>query len=228
MEDFSKRTDSKSAFTSQIFSLFTNQCGGSAEEFADTLYGKYTVEEYTFYDDYYYWCVHAYLKDKVIPHKIAVWQAGMEIKRAKWFGDLGIDKDQFERNLWSHDMSKFCADEFMGYAFYRFGEENGEKTKLNFERSWNHHKNHNPHHPEYWLNVSREGKVEPLPMPDIYVAEMIADWMGAGKTYGSTLEEWLPKNIGKCGIHRQLFLFKRYYIKWALKQCLLIQQMITF
>ena len=34
-------------------------------------------------------------------------------------------------------------------------------------------------------------------MPALYVMEMIADWMGAGKTYGSTLEEWLPNNLHK-------------------------------
>ena len=55
----------------------------------------------------------------------------------------------------------------------------------------------NPHHPEYWLNPNRSGELEPLPMPNIYTLEMIADWIGAGKTYGSTLEEWLPKNINK-------------------------------
>ena len=38
-------------------------------------------------------------------------------------------------------------------------------------------------------------------MPKIYVAEMVADWTGAGRTYGSTLEEWLPKNIDSFLFH---------------------------
>jgi len=33
-------------------------------------------------------------------------------------------------------------------------------------------------------------------MPYKYVLEMVADWIGAGEIYGSSLDEWLPKNRG--------------------------------
>ena len=74
---------------------------------------------------------------------------------------------------------------------------------MTFEKAWHHHKQNNPHHPEYWLNPNRSGILDVLPMPKIYVLEMIADWIGAGKTYGSTLEEWLPSNLHKFVWHRE-------------------------
>jgi hypothetical protein len=53
----------------------------------------------------------------------------------------------------------------------------------------------NAHHPEYWLSVERNGSTTALPMPSIYVGEMISDWIGASKSYGTDFKEWLPKNL---------------------------------
>ena len=53
----------------------------------------------------------------------------------------------------------------------------------------------NPNHPEYWLNPTRNGSLKPLDMPKIYVLEMVADWIGAGKTYGDEIDTWLPGNL---------------------------------
>jgi len=192
------RTDNKSAFTKNAFKLFTDACGGEAFDFANQLYAKYTVEDFAYHDDMIYWGVLGYFKEKVIPHKIAVYQAGLELSRQEWFSNYikGDDKELFLHNLWIHDMSKFSANEAFGYACYDF-KNPSENTKAGFEKAWHHHKMHNEHHPEYWFNPSRSGELEPIMMPPIYVMEMIADWIGAGKTYGSTLEEWLPKNIQK-------------------------------
>lgn len=195
---YQKRVDNKVAFTKICFKLFTDACGGSEEEFADTLYAKYTVEDFAYHDDMYYWGVLGYFEEKVIPHKIAVYQAGIELSHQPWFKDyLGTQaKEDFLYNLWVHDMSKFSANEAFGYAMYNFKDPHPE-SKPAFEASWHHHKMNNPHHPEYWFNPDRSGKLEPIPMPSLYVMEMLADWIGAGKTYGSTLEEWLPKNLPK-------------------------------
>lgn len=196
--NYSKKTDNKLAFTNQIFKRFTDATGGSAEEFADKLYARYTVEDFAFADDSYYWGVFGYFEKVVIPHKIAVYQAGVELAWQQWFKDLRIEKDVFLENLWLHDLSKFSANESFGYACYNRETGSG---KEGFESAWHHHKMNNPHHPEYWLNPNRSGELEVMPMHDIYLVEMIADWIGAGKTYGSTLEEWLPKNIGKFKFH---------------------------
>ena len=196
--DYSMLTDNKEAFTKNVFRLFTNTCGGSPESFASMLYGKYTVEDFAYGDDMYYWGVLKYFTDVVVPHKIAVFEAGMRLLHHKKLKHLmvGDRKEEFAKNLWIHDMSKFSANEAFGYAMHDFKNPHA-KSKEGFYLAWHHHKMNNPHHPEYWLNPNSGGALEPLPMPDIYILEMIADWEGAGKTYGSSIEEWLPKNISR-------------------------------
>lgn len=192
--DYSKRVNNKETFRLNAFKLFTDACGGDSQVFADTLYARYTVEDFAFSDDMNHSSILQYFKKTVIPHKIAVYQAGIELlgneKLKPYFSEQM--KEDFMRNLWLHDMSKFSANESLGYAMYNRETGHG---KENFELAWHHHKVSNPHHPEYWHNPNRSGELEPLPMLDIYVLEMIADWIGAGRTYGGTLEEWLPKNI---------------------------------
>ncbi len=193
---YSKRKTLKEAFTRNAFKLFTNACGGDAEEFADLLYARFTIEDFAYGDDMYYWGILKYFEETVVPHKIAVYQAGLELSQQPWFSNYlkESEKEVFLENLWLHDMSKFSANEAFGYAMYNRKTGSGKEA---FEKSWHHHKMNNPHHPEYWFNPNRAGELEPIPMPNIYIMEMIADWIGAGKTYGSTLEEWLPKNIDK-------------------------------
>lgn len=194
--DYSKKTDNKEAFRLNVFKTFTDACGGDSQEFADILYAKFIVEDFAYSDDMYYWGILNYFQETVIPHKIAVYQAGLELSRNPKISDYlsNQEKEDFLRNLWLHDMSKFSANEAFGYAMYNRETGHG---KEGFELAWHHHKMNNPHHPEYWLNPNRSGELEPLQMPNVYILEMIADWIGAGKTYGSTLEEWVPKNINK-------------------------------
>lgn len=195
---YKNRADNKDSFTQNIFKLFTDACGGGSEAFANELYSKFVVEDFAYHDDMYYWGVFGYFKNVVIPHKIAVYQSGLELSRQPWFDTYikGDDKELFLNNLWVHDMSKFSANEAFGYSMHDF-KNPSDNSKAAFEKAWHHHKMNNPHHPEYWLNPNRSGELEPIAMPAIYVMEMIADWIGAGKTYGSTLEDWLPKNLYK-------------------------------
>lgn len=183
-----------------VFRHFTNACGKKTSiEFADILYSKFTVEDSCYSDDLCYNSILNYFKNKVIPHKIAVYEAGLSFldnEKVDYLFENNSFKEEFIRNLWLHDMSKFSANEAFGYAMHDFKNPNRESVEA-FESAWHHHKMNNPHHPEYWLNPNRSGVLEPLPMPNIYILEMIADWMGASKTYGSTLAAWLPANISK-------------------------------
>lgn len=194
--DYSKRTDNKESFRLNVFKLFTDVCGGDSQELVDHLYSKFIVEDFAYGDDLYYFGIEGFFKNVVIPHKIAVFKAGLALTTNPSFNSLlsSQEKECFLKNLWLHDLSKFSANEAFGYAMYN--RETGY-GKEEFELAWHHHKMNNPHHPEYWLNPNRSGEIEPLAMPNIYVLEMIADWIGAGKTYGNSLEDWLPKNIGK-------------------------------
>lgn len=198
--NYYKEHQSKNNLTSQVFKLFTDQCGGNAEDFANELYAKFQVEDFSYYDDYIYWNAHGYMKDVIVPHKVAVYNSGLEIIKTGIVKDLFINEDEFKNKLWIHDMSKFSSNEAIGYAFYN--RENGSGKK-GFEIAWNHHKNHNSHHPEFHLSVNRSGKIDVLEMPKMDIFEMVADWMGAGLTYGSSLKEWLPINLPKFVLHEE-------------------------
>jgi hypothetical protein len=189
------KTTHKEILTDQVFRLFTDVCGGDPTEFADLLYVRYDVEPgIAFADDAVYFTVLNYFRNVVVPHKIAVWLAGQALLAnpdvAAWMGETAAAA--LARNLWEHDMSKFSAAENVGYALHNFASKGKD---MHFERAWHHHKMHNPHHPEYWLNPNRSATLEPMDMPCEYVAEMIADWQGASATYGTDLHAWLRDNL---------------------------------
>jgi hypothetical protein len=199
---YRKSIQSKEAFKNNAFKLFTEAVGFDLDEFTDIVYQRFVVEDLQYADDMYYWGVLGYFQKVVIPHKIAVYQAGLEITRQEWFKDFYVNKEQFLDNLIIHDISKFSANESFGYASYDFkNPKPSGGIKRAFESAWHHHKMHNEHHPEYWLNPNRSGELEVQEMPKIYVFEMVADWIGAGKTYGNSLESWLPGNYPKFKFH---------------------------
>lgn len=143
-----------------------------------------------------------YLKSLML-HKWYVFLAGLKTGVPVW-------------RLIVHDWSKFSFSEFGPYARYFFGDypswENDRlairfptysgKTKesvaLDFDYAWLNHQNKNPHHWQYWILVyDDDPKVSSaLPMPETYVREMVADWMGASKTYTGdwNMSEWLAKS----------------------------------
>ena len=89
-----------------------------------------------------------------------------------------------------HDMSKFSPIEFLNSAKYYTGDRSpidNEKDDKGYSYAWLHHRGHNPHHWEYWIdNLSDGGK--PLRIPVKYVKEMVCDWIGSGKAYNG--KEW--------------------------------------
>lgn len=194
--NYAQSKQQREAFAKNVFKNFTDACGGDPFEMFDILQGKYTVDDFAYHDDWYYFGIVDYMNKVIIPHKIAVYEAGMKILNNPLIDrDLSTqEKEDFRYNLWIHDLSKFSANEVFGYAMYNRGTGHG---KDQFEKAWHHHKMHNPHHPEYWLNPNRSGELDPLPIPNIYALEMIADWIGAGKTYGTPIEEWAKTNLPK-------------------------------
>jgi hypothetical protein len=115
-----------------------------------------------------------------------VYQAGLRLK---------VPEDQLK----IHDLSKLSPDEFEGYVRYF----NGDKDEQKFAYAWLHHIRNNPHHWQYWrfpYEYSLEGSDvinNALPMPEHYVREMVADWMGASKAYQNTwdMTKWLDQNL---------------------------------
>ncbi len=97
-----------------------------------------------------------------------------------------------------HDNSKFGITEFASSAKYFQGTRSpidAEKEAKGYSIAWQHHKGHNPHHWEYWIDNVGERKNDPIKMPYRYVVEMMCDWIGAGKIYESAKwEQQSPYN----------------------------------
>lgn len=87
----------------------------------------------------------------------------------------------------------------------------GDKGDPNgFARAWLHHQNHWPHHWEYWITRTNHIRGDTadivddcLPMPEKYVREMVADWLGASRAYTGSWDigEWLSKNLQRIRVH---------------------------
>ncbi len=85
-----------------------------------------------------------------------------------------------------HDLSKYSPTEFFTSARYFQGTSspiNAEKTEKGYSIAWQHHKGHNPHHWEYWIDDVGTYKNKPIKIPFKYVVEMICDWLSAGIVY---------------------------------------------
>ena len=139
-----------------------------------------------------------YLK-LLLAHKWYVLQAGLETGVPFW-------------RLLFHDWTKFLPVEFVNYAQWTAGK----RDKQRWIKAWGHHQKRNPHHPEYWL-LSWRGDphyyddvghyvadfVTVLPMPETYVREMVADWLGASRAYTGSwnMSQWLGANGHKMLLH---------------------------
>jgi len=110
------------------------------------------------------------------------WKYLKKLLRHKWFVFLEARKLGISWLGIIHDLSKFLPSEFVSYTKKFYGKENKEL----FMVAWNHHQKRNKHHWEYWLVTSwwTNPQTSCLPMPDKYRREMLADWIGAGITYG--------------------------------------------
>lgn len=85
-----------------------------------------------------------------------------------------------------HDLSKYSPVEFFSSARYFQGNSSpidAEKKAKGYSLAWQHHKGHNPHHWEYWIDNIGTYKNTPIKIPHEYVIEMICDWLGAGIVY---------------------------------------------
>ena len=85
-----------------------------------------------------------------------------------------------------HDLSKYGFTEFFSSAKYFQGTRSPidvEKDQTGYSLAWQHHKGHNPHHWEYWIDNLGTKENTPIKIPYEYVIEMICDWLGAGIVY---------------------------------------------
>lgn len=92
-----------------------------------------------------------------------------------------------------HDLSKYSPIEFLTSIKYYTGTTSPiieEKNKTGgYSLAWLHHKGHNPHHYEYWMDnfdKSKQYNLTPqchcMPFEDF--AELVCDYLGAARAYG--------------------------------------------
>ena len=130
-----------------------------------------------------YWSYLKYL----IKHKFWVFYAAKKFK---------LDVSTWR--LLVHDMSKFLPGEFVSYAkaFYDING-NFDYVESNwFMKNWNYHQKRNKHHWQYWVLILDRGDIVTIKIPKKYLTEMIADWLGAGKTITGKwdIANWFEKN----------------------------------
>lgn len=120
--------------------------------------------------------------------------------RHKWFVFLAGRRVGVP--LWRliiHDWSKLTPSEFCAYAHKFEGDGDNQDE---FVKAWLHHENRNDHHWGYW--IPRSGFDKAIPMPEVCVKEMVADWHGAGRAYTGSwnIAEWVSDNTSKMRFHR--------------------------
>lgn len=133
------------------------------------------------------------------------------ITKHKWY----VMKFCFKCGLYKrgllHDLSKYGLTEFCSSAKYFQGNSSpidAEKTKIGYSIAWQHHKGHNPHHWEYWIDNIGTYQNNPIKIPYEYVVEMICDWLGAGIVYSKQKPNYLKgyseplDYYNKCKDHR--------------------------
>lgn len=130
-------------------------------------------------------------------HKYYVFRAGLKLKVPLW-------------NLIVHDFSKFTLSEAPHYGRHYFGDKS---DPLGFAYAWNRHQKRNKHHWEYWVPETGHEKNHfvangPLPIPEKYLREMLADWMGTERTHRGKWPQsrdewkWLDENYHKIRLHQ--------------------------
>ena len=127
----------------------------------------------------------------------------------KWFVFLGCLLMRVPIHLAIiHDWTKFTPREWFPYV-HQFYNPDGSKRKVRdasgaydpnaqsdaFKRAWLSHQR-NKHHWQAWVSLGNSGSLTELPIPEVYLREMIADWIGAGLANGSdgNPQPWYNKN----------------------------------
>ncbi len=86
-----------------------------------------------------------------------------------------------------HDLSKYSPTEFIpGIKYFQGTRSPNEREReiFGYSQAWMHHKGRNRHHFEYWNDYNPQTKrIDPVPMPNIFLFEMFCDRVAASKIY---------------------------------------------
>ncbi len=127
-----------------------------------------------------------------------------------------------------HDMSKFSPTEFTPGAKYCTGKGSPipiERRAEGYSKAWIHHKAHNKHHIEYWVDYFEDTKqLVPVEMPKKYVIEMFCDMLAANKVYrgkshseGDAIKYFREKQMAERMHKNSAALLEKYFTVLAEK-----------
>jgi hypothetical protein len=91
------------------------------------------------------------------------------------------------QNSLKHDNSKLSGTEWDYIKIIDKKLNKVEKAGLAF--AVQQHAQTNPHHPEYWGTIHE--------MPEVYVIEMVCDWLARANEFGTDLREWIAEEATK-------------------------------
>lgn len=113
-----------------------------------------------------------------------------------------------------HDWIKFLPIEWKAYAELFYGDNppqelNGSYNPVAveagdaYDKAWLHHIHHGKHHWQHWVLIGDPKTNKALRIPEEYVKEMVADWVGAGKAKKNTMSTrmWYLHNEDKMILH---------------------------
>lgn len=116
-----------------------------------------------------------------------------------------------------HDWTKFLPCEWFPYANHFFNSD-GTRRKVrdasgaydpnsqtnNFKMAWLHHQKLK-HHWQSWISIGNKGSISPMEWKEIYIREMIADWIGAGMAISGVKDPtgWYEKNADSLILHEK-------------------------
>jgi len=144
------------------------------------------------------------------------WAYGRSFLRHKWFVFLECCRLGIPLQGIVHDWTKFLPSEWGPYARFFYEPDGTPRQRRDetgyykptdtgdaaFDFAWFLHLKRNRHHWQWWILPEDGGGLKVLEMPDRYRKEMLADWRGAGKAYGTPdTAAWYLANSEKMLLH---------------------------
>lgn len=126
------------------------------------------------------------------------------VARHKWFVLIaGLRTGAPLWRLLIHDWTKLTRSEWNPYVRSFYGgwawAERPAQVTAAFDMAWLHHQHANPHHWQHWVLREDSGATKVLEMPEHFVREMVADWLGAGRAINGYWDatNWYLSNLDK-------------------------------
>lgn len=124
-----------------------------------------------------------------------------------------------------HDLSKYSPTEFFESVKYYQGTSSpidASKAENGYSMAWFHHRGRNLHHHVMWIDNFDETGGTPLLMPYKYFAEMICDYLAAGRAYmgdkfsfKAELDWWEKKRTACAMPKKQIKMISSIFIMLA-------------